>query len=71
MDLFPITCNRRFLLTFHLLVFRLSTGAAVSITGSWQPSPSGKEQSYELHAQAVKVLGENDSAVRTLQDLPR
>jgi asparaginyl-tRNA synthetase len=42
----------------------------VNIVGTWQPSPSGKEQSYELHAQAVKVLGENDSAVRTLPSLP-
>jgi hypothetical protein len=38
----------------------------VNITGTWQPSPSGKEQSYELQAQSVKVLGDNDSAVRLL-----
>jgi asparaginyl-tRNA synthetase len=44
-------------------MYRLSTGAAVNITGNWQPTPSGKEQSYELHAQSVKVLGDNDSAV--------
>ncbi|KAF2760684.1 asparaginyl-tRNA synthetase [Pseudovirgaria hyperparasitica] len=40
----------------------LSTGTAVTITGRWQPSPSGKEQSYELYAQDVRIAGDNDSA---------
>jgi asparaginyl-tRNA synthetase len=42
----------------------LSTGAALRITGQWQPSPSGKEQSHELLASDVQVLGENDAEVR-------
>jgi asparaginyl-tRNA synthetase len=42
----------------------LSTGAALRVTGQWQPSPSGKEQSHELVASAVEVLGQNDAEVR-------
>lgn len=42
----------------------LSTGAALRITGQWQPSPSGKEQSHELVASNVQVLGDNDAEVR-------
>jgi asparaginyl-tRNA synthetase len=42
---------------------RLSTGAAIHITGQWQRSPLGKEQSHELLASDVKVLGENDAEV--------
>lgn len=41
----------------------LSTGAALRITGKWQPSPSGKEQSHELVATKVQALGENDAEV--------
>ncbi|KAF2433701.1 asparaginyl-tRNA synthetase [Tothia fuscella] len=39
----------------------LSTGTAVSITGNWQLSPSGKEQTYELLADSVRALGDNDA----------
>jgi aspartyl/asparaginyl-tRNA synthetase len=42
---------------------KLSTGAALRITGQWQPSPSGKEQSHELQATDVQSLGENDAEV--------
>lgn len=41
---------------------RLSTGAAVAITGRWTPSP-GQGQTHELQADSVRVLGENDAAV--------
>jgi asparaginyl-tRNA synthetase len=41
----------------------LSTGAALRISGQWQPSPSGKEQSHELVASEVQVLGQNDADV--------
>lgn len=44
---------------------RLSTGAAVSVTGKWTPS-QGQGQAYELQAEEVKVLGENDATVRCL-----
>jgi len=46
----------------------LSTGAAVKITGVWSSSPSGKEQSHELHATAVELLGENDAIVNPQHD---
>ena len=42
---------------------QLSTGAALRISGKWQPSPSGKEQSHELVASDVQVLGDNDAEV--------
>ncbi|KAK8243757.1 mitochondrial carrier domain-containing protein [Phyllosticta capitalensis] len=45
----------------------LSTGVGVAITGQWQPSPPGKQQAQELHAQQVRVLGENDSTKYPLQ----
>ncbi|KAI9666311.1 MAG: asparaginyl-tRNA synthetase [Bathelium mastoideum] len=38
----------------------LSTGVAVTIGGEWRPSPSGKQQSHELHAKSVKVMGQHD-----------
>jgi hypothetical protein len=44
--------------------YRLSAGSAVRITGEWQPSPPGKEQTHELQAHTVRALGENDSTVR-------
>ncbi|GME35763.1 Asparagine--tRNA ligase, mitochondrial [Neofusicoccum parvum] len=45
----------------------LSTGVAVSIHGEWHESPAGKQQSHELHAQSIRVLGQNDSAAYPLQ----
>ncbi|KAI9816545.1 MAG: Asparaginyl-tRNA synthetase [Pycnora praestabilis] len=45
----------------------LSTGTGVQITGEWRPSPPGKQQSHELHATAVKILGQADSGTYPLQ----
>ncbi|KAF2814879.1 asparaginyl-tRNA synthetase [Mytilinidion resinicola] len=45
----------------------LSTGSAVSITGKWKESPSGKEQSHEIHAENVRILGDNDATTYPLQ----
>lgn len=45
-------------------VFRLSTGAAISVTGMWKPCPPGKEQNHELQATDVQLLGQNDATVR-------
>ncbi|KAL8669168.1 MAG: hypothetical protein Q9168_006230 [Polycauliona sp. 1 TL-2023] len=39
----------------------LSTGAFVSVQGEWRPAPPGKEQSHELHAQHVTLVGTADS----------
>ncbi|KAI4280785.1 MAG: hypothetical protein L6R38_004181 [Xanthoria sp. 2 TBL-2021] len=39
----------------------LSTGAFVAIQGLWRPAPPGKEQSHELHAQHVTIIGAADS----------
>lgn len=47
-----------------LTVGRLSTGVAVAVTGRWEPS-RGAQQSFELHADTVRVLGDNDAAVST------
>lgn len=45
----------------------LTTGDAVSIEGEWAECPPGKQQSHELHAHRVRVLGQNDSAAYPLQ----
>jgi len=45
------------------LGFSLSTGVAISVAGNWKRCPPGKEQSHELHANEVQVLGQNDAAV--------
>ncbi|ORY15801.1 mitochondrial carrier domain-containing protein [Clohesyomyces aquaticus] len=44
----------------------LSTGAAVAITGRWKASP-GRAQVRELHAESVRILGQNDAATCPLQ----
>lgn len=51
-------------LMFHLSMYSLSIGSAVRITGEWQPSPAGTEQSHELRAHIVRAMGDNDSTVR-------
>lgn len=45
----------------------LTTGTAVRIQGQWQNSPAGKEQSHEVLANEVDVIGGQitDSTVRT------
>lgn len=45
----------------------LSTGVAVAITGQWKPSPAGKEQTHELHAEEVQILGQHDVFTYPLQ----
>lgn len=45
--------------------FSLSTGSAVSLTGSWRPSPNNNIQAHELHVEDAKLLGSADPAVRT------
>ncbi|KAF2267685.1 asparaginyl-tRNA synthetase [Lojkania enalia] len=44
----------------------LSTGVAVAVTGQWKPSP-GQGQCYELQAQSVRILGDNDAATYPIQ----
>ncbi|KAG9197253.1 asparaginyl-tRNA synthetase [Epicoccum nigrum] len=44
----------------------LSTGAAVTVTGKWKPSPGGK-QSHELQVEDIRVLGANDAATSPIQ----
>ncbi|KAL2800731.1 hypothetical protein BJX66DRAFT_331679 [Aspergillus keveii] len=38
----------------------LTTGAAVEVSGIWKASKPGLEQSHELHATTVTVVGESD-----------
>ncbi|KAL8760725.1 MAG: hypothetical protein Q9184_003105 [Pyrenodesmia sp. 2 TL-2023] len=38
----------------------LSTGDSVAVRGVWRPSPPGKEQSHELHAEEVDIIGSAD-----------
>ncbi|KAL8870237.1 MAG: hypothetical protein Q9174_003676, partial [Haloplaca sp. 1 TL-2023] len=45
----------------------LSTGALVLIKGIWQASPPGKEQTHELHAEEVTVVGAADSETYPIQ----
>ncbi len=44
-------------------LYRLTTGAAVEVSGFWKPCPPGKEQSHELQTTVVKVVGEADPEV--------
>ena len=46
-----------------LELYSLGTGTSVAITGTWQAAPPQKEQSYELKAQAVKIIGTADAEV--------
>ena len=41
----------------------LGTGTAVTISGLWRASPPGKEQTHELHAEDVRVVGTADAEV--------
>ncbi|KAF2859594.1 asparaginyl-tRNA synthetase [Piedraia hortae CBS 480.64] len=45
---------------------RLSTGVAVRLSGPWKAS-AGKQQSRELQAEEVKILGANDSEQNPIQ----
>ncbi|OAL63052.1 asparaginyl-tRNA synthetase [Trichophyton rubrum] len=45
----------------------LTQGAAVEVTGIWQPSPPGKQQSHELQATKVDIVGEADPATYPIQ----
>ncbi|KAM5435117.1 asparaginyl-tRNA synthetase [Microsporum ferrugineum] len=45
----------------------LTQGAAVEISGIWQPTPPGKLQSHELQTTKVKILGEADPATYPIQ----
>ncbi|MCJ1475086.1 asparaginyl-tRNA synthetase [Lambiella insularis] len=45
----------------------LGTGTAVKISGPWRPSPRGKEQSHELHAESVQIVGITDSELYPIQ----
>lgn len=48
----------------QLIVFSLSVGAAVRLTGSWVSSP-GRGQTHELRVQEVQVVGPSDAKVRS------
>ncbi|PLN80474.1 asparaginyl-tRNA synthetase [Aspergillus taichungensis] len=45
----------------------LSTGAVVAVNGTVRECPPGKEQSFELHAKEVNVLGEADPETYPIQ----
>ncbi|KAK2743254.1 asparaginyl-tRNA synthetase [Myotisia sp. PD_48] len=45
----------------------LSQGVAVEISGIWQPSPHGKQQTHELQTTDVRVVGESDPATYPIQ----
>ncbi|KAI4086553.1 MAG: hypothetical protein LQ344_007456 [Seirophora lacunosa] len=45
----------------------LSTGASVTVQGVLRPSPPGKEQSHELHAEKVDVIGAADPETYPIQ----
>ncbi|KAL9595156.1 MAG: hypothetical protein Q9219_006612 [cf. Caloplaca sp. 3 TL-2023] len=45
----------------------LSTGASVAVQGFWRPSPPGKEQSHELQAEKVTLIGAANAEKYPLQ----
>ncbi|KAL4779592.1 hypothetical protein BJX76DRAFT_361667 [Aspergillus varians] len=45
----------------------LSTGTAIEISGIWKACPPGKEQSHELQATAVNVVGKADPETYPIQ----
>ncbi|MCJ1355920.1 MAG: asparaginyl-tRNA synthetase [Icmadophila ericetorum] len=45
----------------------LGTGTAVTISGLWKPCPPGKEQTHELHAEDVKIVGVADPETYPIQ----
>ena len=45
----------------------LTTGTTVEILGAWKRCPPGKEQTHELQATTVKVLGNTDAETYPLQ----
>ncbi|KAF3490957.1 asparaginyl-tRNA synthetase [Arthroderma uncinatum] len=45
----------------------LTQGAAVEISGIWQPCPPGKQQSHELQATEINIVGEADPATYPIQ----
>ncbi|KAK2873425.1 hypothetical protein FQN49_002382 [Arthroderma sp. PD_2] len=45
----------------------LTQGAAVEISGIWQRTPPGKQQSHELQATEVNIVGEADPATYPIQ----
>lgn len=48
------------------MIYSLSTGAAVTVTGKWKASPGGK-QSHELQVDHVRLLGANDATTSPIQ----
>lgn len=48
----------------------MTTGAAVEISGLWKRCPPGKEQTHELQATEVTVVGEADVQVGSEQYTP-
>ncbi|OOF96657.1 hypothetical protein ASPCADRAFT_206846 [Aspergillus carbonarius ITEM 5010] len=45
----------------------LSTGTAVEISGLWKACPPGKEQTHELQATAVNIVGKTDPETYPIQ----
>ena len=45
-----------------VLLDSLGTGASVAISGKWQPAPPFAEQSYELKAEELHILGGTEKA---------
>lgn len=48
----------------HVL-FSLSTGATIEISGIWKACPAGKEQTHELQTSEIRVVGDADAEVRS------
>ena len=42
---------------------RLGTGTLVALIGTWQRSPPGKEQDYELQVEELNIIGPADAEV--------
>lgn len=47
------------------VLFSLSTGTAIEISGIWKACPAGKEQTHELQTSTIRIVGDADAEVRS------
>lgn len=46
-----------------IVLYSLSTGTAIEISGIWKACPAGKEQTHELQTSEIRIVGDADAEV--------